>query len=276
MIKPAFDFVAASYDSSFARTGLGRALREIVQHNLANAFVPGDRVLELNCGTGEDAVWLAQRGIDVVATDVSAAMLDCAARKAACAGVSARIGFRLLDISQPVAGPDFGFDGALSDFGGLNCVPDLEPVAEMLGRCIKPGGTWFAVVLGRWCAWEILWHLVHLEPRTAFRRLRAGGAEARVGDRLIRVWYPSVGKLKKVFAPDFELRSTAGVGVFLPPTYLEAVIAGRKNLSRLLARLERSLLSRCFRRFGDHILLEFKRCRRGDAELPGAAPGLRR
>jgi ubiquinone/menaquinone biosynthesis C-methylase UbiE len=259
MMDPAFEGVAETYDSSFTNTDLGRTLREIVRHQLANVFKPGDRLLELNCGTGEDAVWLAQLGIQVVATDVSPAMLECAARKAAVAGVSAGIDFRQLDISLPHPAPDFEFDGALSNFGGLNCVYDLKPLADVLGRSIRPRGRWIAVVLSRWCAWEILWHLIHLQPHTAFRRIRRNGTEARIGERVIRVWYPSIATLRRIFSPEFELKGIVGVGVFLPPTYVEAVMGRRKNLNRLLLRLERSVLAKGFRVLGDHILLDFER-----------------
>ncbi len=96
----AFDAAATSYDADFTETQLARWLRETVQAHLAAAFGPGDHVLELGCGTGEDAIWLARRGVRVTATDVSQSMLDVAQHKAAAAGLSALIDFAAIDLSS--------------------------------------------------------------------------------------------------------------------------------------------------------------------------------
>ena len=49
-----------SYDDLFTRSAIGRAQREVVWKILFRHFDPGDHILELNCGTGEDAVFLAR------------------------------------------------------------------------------------------------------------------------------------------------------------------------------------------------------------------------
>ena len=99
MLEP-FDVAAASYDADFTATQLARWLRETVQAHLAAAFGPGDHVLELGCGTGEDAIWLARRGVRVTATDVSQSMLDVAQRKAAAAGLTNLIDFAAIDLAS--------------------------------------------------------------------------------------------------------------------------------------------------------------------------------
>ena len=48
-----------------------------------------------------------------------------------------------------------GFDGAYSNLGPLNCVPDLAGVARECARLLKPGGTLVFTVIGRFCPWEI-------------------------------------------------------------------------------------------------------------------------
>ncbi len=77
-VARAFDKVAVSYDELFTRTSIGRAQREQVWKRLEKAFAPGDRVLELNCGTGEDARYLGQRGRSILACDASAMMINVA------------------------------------------------------------------------------------------------------------------------------------------------------------------------------------------------------
>jgi len=261
MTASVFDNVAASYDLEFVESPLGRDLRAIVWERLRANFKAGDLILELNCGTGEDAVWLAGKGIRVVATDVSGEMLKATARKAAAKGVSQMIEVRRLDIARPEAVISGArFDGVFSDFGGLNCADDLEPLATMLAEHVVPGGMLLLVLLGRYCPWEIAWHCLHLQPSTAFRRLRRGGAEGKVGRRVIRVQYPTARSLSRVFAPWFTLVRVAGLGVFLPPTYLAERMARNPRLCRFLGRLECGLAGRFpFSRLGDHQILEFRR-----------------
>ena len=278
MREAAFDSIAAEYDREFTHTLLARVLRERVWSRLSANFKAGDHILELNCGTGEDAAWLAQHGMTVVATDVSTAMLEVAQQKAQRVGVSHWIEIRWLDLTGAQMGleaftgsawvakptkassPDRGsFDGVLSNFGGLNCVRNLRPLTTMLSEIVNPGGRLILVPMNRWCVWEIVWHLIHLRPRTAFRRLRQNGIDANIGSGKVHVWYPSIRSLRQVFGPTFKLRRVIGLGVFLPPSYLESVVAKRPRLFNLLTRLERATAARFpFNRLADHVILEFE------------------
>ncbi|HJW83155.1 MAG TPA: methyltransferase [Anaerolineae bacterium] len=260
----AFERVAPDYDRDFSQTRLARALRDRVWSRLALHVRPRGRVLEIGCGTGEDALWLAERGAQVLATDVSPAMLDITARKALTRGVGSWVETRLLDIARPhsLAGEELHpiFDGVLSNFGALNCARDLQPLVGLLRETVKPGGWLFMVFINRWCAWEILWHVLHLQPRIAFRRLRRGGVDARVGQGTVHVWYPSIASIRLTFAPAFRLRKVTGLGVCLPPSYLEPVVARRPRLFDLLLRFERAA-AQVFplTHLADHVSLEFER-----------------
>jgi SAM-dependent methyltransferase len=265
MSEAAFDAAAPDYDRLFTVTPLARALREQVWARLATHFKAGDHVLELNCGTGEDAIWLAQRGITVVATDVSTEMLNVTERKAHECGVSELIETHVLDIAAPLSLQSEGmgaapYDGAFSNFGGLNCVRELDPLAQFLASVVKPQGTLILVPMNRWCAWEIVWHLLHGQPRTAFRRLRRDGVDANLGAGTLRVWYPSIHALRQVFTPHFQLKRVIGLGVGLPPSYLEPVIAKRPKLFRWLQRCDQALREHWpFSHLADHVILEFER-----------------
>jgi SAM-dependent methyltransferase len=132
---PVFDAAAESYDEAFTHTRLGRWLRDAVWARVGPLFRPGQRVLELGCGTGEDALWLARQGVQVVATDVSAAMMAIARAKAARAGLSDYVTFARLDLAAPQAADavhvwDTLYDGVLSNFGALNCLSDRAELAS--------------------------------------------------------------------------------------------------------------------------------------------------
>ena len=259
---PAFDQAARDYDRQFTETPLARALRGIVWERLAVHVRPGMRVLDIGCGTGEDAVWLARRGAHVIATDVSPAMLELTRRKAIHAGVADRLTTFVLDAAAPPAtltGDSAQVDAALSNFGALNCVPDLHPLANVLAAWLRPGGWLVGVFINRWCGWEIVWHVAHAQPGVAFRRLQRS-VVARVGETTVRVWYPPVASIRRALGPPFALRRQTGLGSFLPPSYLGPVVARRPRLLNVLARLERATATVFpFNRLADHVILEFQR-----------------
>ncbi len=72
-----FDKIALTYDELFTNTAIGKLQRNIVRKYLDETLPTNQRIsiLELNCGTGEDAVYFAKKGFDVLATDVSDDML---------------------------------------------------------------------------------------------------------------------------------------------------------------------------------------------------------
>lgn len=254
-----FDGAAGDYDRRFTDTLLGRWLRAAVWERLAGRFLPGMHVLELGCGTGEDAIWLARRAVKVTATDISPAMLDVARAKAAAAGVADLVDFQVIDLAHLPADTT-KFDGAFSDFGVLNCVSDYPGLAGWLAACTRPGGATVLVVMGPTCLWEMAWYLLHLDARRAFRRLLRAGVVARVAGQPVRIWYPSAGGLCKAFLPWFSVSGVRGVGVFLPPSYLAGWVERRPRLFALLRRLDSRLAGAWpFRELGDHYLVELER-----------------
>lgn len=254
----AFDALAPSYDASFTATPLGTLLREAVWRRLDARFAPGNRVLELACGTGEDALHLAGRGVRVVATDASAAMAETARRKAAAAGLEGMVEVHHLPAEELAAGEDLSgpFDGAFSDFGGFNCVTDLRAVSRALARRLRPGAPVLLCVMGPLVPWEWIWYLGHGDLKKAFRRLRPRG----VAWRGLTVRYPSIRTLRRAFAPDFRTLRTSAVGALLPPTYAEEWTRRHPRLLAGLARWERRLERLPpLPWLADHYLIELER-----------------
>jgi ubiquinone/menaquinone biosynthesis C-methylase UbiE len=258
-----FDLAAANYDRTFTGGTLARLQRDAVWRRLEVVLRPGMRVLELGCGTGEDAVRLAERGIAVVATDVSTAMLEHTRQKAAAAGVTDLVTTRRLDLSEiermlPATGA--AFDAALSNFGPLNCVADRRAVGRALARALPAGAPLVLVVLGALCPWEIGWYLLRVRPRTALRRFHDGRPAQVDGGGWIRVWYPSPRALQRELGPWFRSVRIEGLGVLNPPPALEDLARRWPAAVRGLDRLERRLACRWpLSRFGDHTLLELVR-----------------
>jgi SAM-dependent methyltransferase len=250
LLSTAFDKLAAEYDDGFTRTLLGDRLRRAVWQRLDALFAPGDRVLELACGTGEDALHLGGRGVRVLATDASPEMVRVAREKlAGSAGVEVRQ-LAVEDLESLEAPP---FDGALSDFGGLNCVADLPAAGQALAARLRPGAVAVLCVMGPVVPWEWVWFRGRGK---AFRRLTRGGVEWRG----LRVRYPSIRTLRRAFSPAFRMRRVAALGALLPPPYAEAWAARHPSLIDRLDRWERRLETLPpLPWLADHYLMELER-----------------
>lgn len=258
----AFERIAPVYDDLFTRTAIGRAQRQQVWNRLLHAFPMGCRILELNCGTGEDAGFLARRGRQVVACDASPAMIQIAKRRANKENWGAGVEFQCL-ANEELSGLSAraSFDGAFSNFSGLNCVADLSSVAHNLADLVKPGGTVLLCVWSRVCVAEILWYLLHGQATKAIRRL-SGKSTATVGATKIPVFYPTIREVRRLFSLWFRLVSRRAVGLFVPPSYLEPSIGKHLGLIAQLQRLDLLFADwPILRSAGDHVLLEFVRCR---------------
>jgi len=257
-----FDAIASSYDRIFTNSRIGLAQRRSVWLEMDLVFQPGDRVLEINCGTGTDALHLAERGIQVVGCDSSQEMLTVARSKLSAFRSPPLVEFRHLATERigelEKEGP---FDGVLSNFGGLNCVKTLRPVVRDLARLTKPGGKVLLGLFGRCCLWEIAWYLAHGDFAKAFRRFRRRGVPVKLGAPLsFAVFYRSVRSLRFILSPYFRLVRWKGVGIVVPPSYLESAAARFPLLLPMAATLD-SRLSTCpgLRALSDHVLLTLER-----------------
>lgn len=257
----AFDALAGEYDEKFTTSLIGRAQRKVVWEILDRTFSSGDKILELNCGTGEDALHLARLGISVVACDASARMLDVARCKSAAERVCGSISFHQV-ASEHIEEIAYRapFDGVFSNFAGLNCVEDLGHVSDDLARLIRPGGFMLLCLCSRTCLSEIMYYGFQLKWKEALRRCR-GHARIPVRGVEVAVQYPTLRQLKRIFSPWFALQDVRAVGLAIPPSYLEAWVSRHQVLFRALVRLDR-VLHRLpwFRTLGDHVLLTFQRC----------------
>jgi ubiquinone/menaquinone biosynthesis C-methylase UbiE len=265
----AFDALADTYDRTFTFSQIGRAQREAVTREMDRVFQPGQRVLEINCGTGVDALHLATRGVAVLACDVAPRMIEVARQRADKTRLEGRlrapVEFRVLAAERMGSLRDVSFttqfDGALSNFAGLNCVAELSAVARDLAMLLKPGARAVLCLFGRLCAWEVVWYLGHGNPVKAFRRLRSGDSLVKLANgAAVSVRYFSVRELCHRFSPHFRLESWKGVGVAVPPSYMEPWAQRFPRALNLAAYIDQ-WLGRWppTRAMSDHVLVTFER-----------------
>ena len=190
--REAFDRHSLTYDEQFSSLVTARAIRQEIWRIADNLFPAGAHILDLGCGTGDDAIHFAQRGLHVTALDISPRMIAKLILKADAAGLSKQIDARIGDINR-VAGAAGGlsdnhpsgarhsFDGIFSNFGALNCLPDVRGLGRLAERTLKPGAPAVLVTMGRFHPLETALFLLKGNFRGAFRRLQRHGKVAVEG-----------------------------------------------------------------------------------------------
>jgi SAM-dependent methyltransferase len=101
---------------------------------------PGERVLDIACGTGIYARRLAALGAEVVACDFAAQMIEAARRRAA--GQPGQVTFHVLDATDEAALLTLGegsFDGALCQMALMD-MAEIDPLMRAMPRLLRPGG----------------------------------------------------------------------------------------------------------------------------------------
>jgi len=157
--------------------------------------------------------------------------------------------------------PHRKFDGAVSNFGVLNCLEDLRAFAQALGRRLRPTAKLLLCFMGPCCLWEAAWFLAHGSAGRATRRLRRAGSTVKfTGGAEFRVRYPRIEFLARTFGPEFRLRRIKGIGICVPPSYAGGVAARFPRLMKLAVHTDR-LVAGCpgIRVLADHILILFER-----------------
>lgn len=258
-----FDQLAAEYDRLVLTNPLDLYLRSVAGAVLGRIFPPGAHILEIGCGTGIETLPLARRGVRIAAIDISGEMLARLSEKAAGEGLSSMIEPRKMDAKGIDAylreGRAGTFDGAFSDFGALNCEPDLGRIPEILHRLLRPGGSLVLGIWNRYCASEALLALASGNPRRALARLQV---PVRVGHSRfgIPVYARGPSEFLEPFRPFFETVERIGLPVFLPPYDFGGPLPEYPELFDLLSRLDTRLADKFpFNRLGDHFLVELRR-----------------
>ena len=239
-----FDGLAARYDEVWTNSKAGRLQRDAVWRHLDPLIARGDRILDLGCGTGEDAVHFEGLGGQVLAVDVSSEMVRIARGR----GVNARV--------LPIEGIHMfaiAFDVVLSNFGAINCIRDLSTLRGTLARLVRPRGFVALCLMSRFCLWESVYYTIRGQFKKAVRRW-SGEATTSEG---LSLSYPSSKQVRQALSPGFDVVADVGVGITVPPSFVGAIPSGPLHtMASMDGRIEASKIGRMI---GDHLLLIFRR-----------------
>lgn len=259
--QDAFDSVAADYDGPRGNNPLIQDMRDEMWRWLDKTFAPDSRLVDLGCGTGLDAVRMARLGHRILATDWSPQMVARTANRARQESVADRVQAMVVGAHELQRLEGEGtFDGAYSDLGPLNCVPDLTDVSTACARLLKPGGALVFTVIGRVCPWEI----VHYAWRRNWSRVKIRFARNVVPVRMNMhtIWtrYYTPREFYRAFERDFTLEHRRGICVFAPPPYLTWMRDRHRRGYEWLWRIDRRTASwALLRSMGDHFLIVMRK-----------------
>lgn len=263
-MKVPFDNVAKDYDGLFTETAIGKLQRNIV-HEYLDKILPANKqqtIMELNCGTGEDAVYFAKKGLNVVATDVSEEMLKITEEKINSLGLSNYISTAKLDLTNP---SDYNFeqkfDLVFSNFGGLNCVDkkSLQDLSLVLSGILKDKGRIIFIVMPKFCLWETTYFLMKLKLNKVFRRASNKPVNVNLNGGDVQTFYYSPEEIANIFGIKFKVMNIKPVGFFIPPSYLNTFFVKKGKTLRILGACESSVSNfSLLAKLSDHFLIDLE------------------
>ena len=262
----AFDRLAPVYDV-LAGGDAFLHQREQTHAAFSRWLRPGCRVLEIGCGTGADTEFLARMGLHLVSCDPSEEMLTRTRRRLEAGNVGDRVAILacgLQELPQFIDALDHGqgFDAIVSNFGAINCVESLEPLGVVAARHLRPGGAAILTVMGRSCAWEAAYFAATGRPQLASRRRKAA-VQVNVAGIDVPTYYHRIADVGAALGKSFSLDAVKGIGIVVPPPYLESRWQQVPSvLRRLMAGLD-NVVSPWpgLNRLGDHVMMRWVKTR---------------
>jgi ubiquinone/menaquinone biosynthesis C-methylase UbiE len=260
-VAAAFSNQAPLFDELYATDTIIQYKRTRVRDHVLQWLQPGSAILELNAGTGDDALFFSLQGHTVHATDISVAMQEILTKKVKKYGLQNSITHELCsytnlkNLQRP--GP---YDLIFSNFAGLNCTHELQKVLQSFNSLLKPGGLITLVVLPKFCLWEFLL-LFKGKIKTALRRFSGSkGAKAHIEGEFFRCWYYNPSFIRKHLQESFDMVALEGLCTLVPPSYMEGFAEKHQKIYQALLKKENKWKSKWpWKLIGDYYIITLKK-----------------
>ncbi|CAM1373100.1 class I SAM-dependent methyltransferase [Tenacibaculum xiamenense] len=253
-----FDFAAKTYDDTFTNSKVGIEQRKKVYKNLGCIFSSEKRlnILELNCGTGVDAMTFAKNNHSILATDISQEMLKIARERN---NDFENVDFEVLDFKD-IKDKVFTepFDVVFSNFGGLNCLPlnELKNLIDSISNLLAPKGKLIMVLMSKKCLWERIYFFSKGKFREAKRRNTNNSLLVDVNGAKVPTWYFNPREIENISEEKFRITNCTPIGIIIPPSYLEDSFLTTPFIWKKLKKLERGFSNSFWAKYADHYLIE--------------------
>jgi ubiquinone/menaquinone biosynthesis C-methylase UbiE len=261
LAEAAFSNQSVVFDELYSADTISAYKRKRVRDHILQHVKPGGQILELNSGTGEDALYFAQQGFKVHATDISVGMQQQLREKVVSHGVHHAVSNEICSYTQLEQLKNKGpYDLIFSNFAGLNCTGELDKVLSSFSDLLNPGGMVTLVVLPKFCLWETLL-IFKGKFKTAFRRFFSNkGRRAHVEGVYFDCFYYNPSYIKKRLSKDFDLLGIEGLCTIVPPSYIEGFAEKHPRTYRFLTRWEDRLkTSWPWKYIGDYYIISLRK-----------------
>ncbi len=261
-LSHSWDFLSNEYDDYNESRIVFSYMRNVSLSYLKKFYSKGMSILELGCGTGDEAIHLAKCGIKVFGTDISNEMIKKSIKKAEIENLIESCRFECLPIER-ISSINEVFDGVYSSFGGLNCIKSLESFAQDIEQLIKTGGYLIISVMNRVSIAENILYSMILKFKTAFRRINKKPLIIKVAGTpfSFECRYYTPKKFFSYFGKNFELIEYRALPLFLIPAKpVELFFFKHSQLFNFIIKLD-NFFSKLpfFKSLGDHFLIILKK-----------------
>lgn len=259
LVSDAFSRQSPVFDTIDKASSSINWMRDRIRNEVMHYIQSGSRILELNCGTGIDSIFFAQKGFDVVATDNADGMLQQLDSKVRALQLESKVQTQKCSFNEIGNLKDGTFDYVFSNFGGLNCTDKLYEVIEGIDKVLNPGGYFTLVIMPTVCPWEIA-TIFRGYFKTAFRRFRKGGTQAHLEGVHFQCYYYSPQYVIKHAGSNYVTEGVKGLCITVPPPFIENIMEQHPKMFRLLEKAENRLWKiKPFNRWCDHYMITMKK-----------------
>jgi SAM-dependent methyltransferase len=233
--RSAFNQVADTIETTAVQNPVNAWMRKTSRREILATFPSGSALVEIGCGTGADAVFLAERAYRIAAFDISDRMVEISRKRVAAQKLEGRVLVwrgRLREVADELSRSQWcPFDGAFANFS-LAYEESLREVVQTVHALLKPRARFVFTLPNKLCVSEPAIALVRLSARRAVGRFREP-LWATIHGTTVRVRAYTTARVRKILQGLFEIEGTIGVPVFMPPPSFY-----RPALERLRASLE--------------------------------------
>lgn len=259
-VATAFDSVADGFDELLENQITAR-LRKRIYDVVGSLVAKGSTILDINCGTGIDALYFAGQGYHVTGIDISPRMIIEARKKLE---LMHNVSVRFLEspyeklgaLALPLSNLVF------SNFGGLNCTADLARTVQSVSAVTKPGGYFVGVIMPPVSLWETVSFASRFQWGQAFRRFRTQVPSTGFKDKTFAVFYHSPSYVAKIFEPEYELKRIIGLSIASPTPQSTTFVHRYPRFANLLTKMDAILEELpVLRTMGDHYVVVLQKRR---------------
>jgi ubiquinone/menaquinone biosynthesis C-methylase UbiE len=256
-VNNAFTKQSSHFDEEDLKNPVLQRMRKQVYEHVEQYLKPNVKILELNAGTGIDALYFIRSGHQVHAIDISDGMIAQLRKKSVTQSLSDKLSFQQLSYTELDKVDTHDFDYVFSNFGGLNCIADLREVTTHFASLLKPGSFITLVIMPVVCPWELAG--VFRNGKKAFRRFTPGGVTAHLEGEYFQTYYHSLHTIKTAFDKRFIFIQSQGLAALSAQPHTADFPERYPRLNKFMDGIDKRVRNHFpFNRWADHIVVTFQ------------------